>query len=307
MLKKLFSTPKAPVFAVIGGGSIGQLVFHTIKKNSISPVMFVDTRLPDSGDYKIKIYKRANSNSPNNPFLNSAFYVPKPYVKEADVVIVTVKAWNARKVLESVKKYLNPNTPILLLMNGMGIYEEIQKVIHNPIWLATTARGAEHKGTTVYPHGNGFTFIGTPVISIQINLLNYTAKAINAVRVNNIKALLLKKLMINAVINPLTALYQCKNGELLTEHKEEALKVLAEILPTLQKLGFQDTYEKALESLTEVSQKTANNFSSMASDFKLRRPSELEYILGFIVRNAVEFQHSLPFTTDLYKKLKEQA
>jgi 2-dehydropantoate 2-reductase len=103
----------------------------------------------------------------------------------------------------------------------------------------------------------------------------------------------LKKLVINAVINPLTARFNCQNGQVfetqdrrvLYRHLlQEAGAIIREMLPqsdSLRETGFSDQALSAL--VEEVTEKTANNTSSMLQDIQTGRRTEIDYINGYLV------------------------
>jgi 2-dehydropantoate 2-reductase len=103
----------------------------------------------------------------------------------------------------------------------------------------------------------------------------------------------LKKLVINAVINPLTACFNCKNGQVfetrdrqvLYRHLlQEAGAIIREMLPQPDNLRESTFSDSALSALVEaVAEKTANNTSSMLQDIQAGRRTEIDYINGYLV------------------------
>ncbi len=103
-----------------------------------------------------------------------------------------------------------------------------------------------------------------------------------------------EKLVINAMINPLTVVFDCKNGELFEKPKilqwmrlllGEACTVL-ESLPELKGIPNANIRfsSKRLERLVlDVANNTAKNISSMLQDVRAGRVTEIDYINGYIV------------------------
>jgi 2-dehydropantoate 2-reductase len=102
----------------------------------------------------------------------------------------------------------------------------------------------------------------------------------------NMEPIVWGKLVINAAINPLTALLRVKNGDLLTNQPAHDLMIqlagevakVAEALPV--KLPFLDP-ECAVE---DVAQHTAENMSSILQDVLRGAPIEVEAINGEVIR-----------------------
>ena len=113
----------------------------------------------------------------------------------------------------------------------------------------------------------------------------------------------LLKLAINAVINPLTTIFDCLNGQLFKNPRRLALSrlLLSEILPVISNiLASSSTRQAGSEaipnfSLTALEQvildttnQTAQNISSMRQDMLNGRRTEIDYINGYIVAQGVK-------------------
>jgi 2-dehydropantoate 2-reductase len=107
----------------------------------------------------------------------------------------------------------------------------------------------------------------------------------------------LEKLVINAVVNPLTVIFQCYNGELLhnftiTRIMRLLLQEISPIITSLPELqGIPNIPLRfsahRLESIVRsVALKTKDNISSMLQDVNQGRETEIEYINGYIVRRG---------------------
>ena len=109
--------------------------------------------------------------------------------------------------------------------------------------------------------------------------------------------------MINAIINPLTALSGETNGSLLTRRAEiEAL--CHELQPLLLREGFAWSEEQWQARILEVVEATASNYSSMQQDLAAQRPTEIDYITGYILRQAQPLGLSLPRHQQLYDAIQ---
>jgi 2-dehydropantoate 2-reductase len=129
----------------------------------------------------------------------------------------------------------------------------------------------------------------------------------------------LRKLTVNATINPLTAIYNCTNGELF-EHasiREFIDSMLAEIsaviiahLGTLPQhfkpssettdMSYLASYEmfspEALkEEVYKAGKQTYKNISSMNQDVRAGRKTEIGYITGWITKRSEDLGLNSPF------------
>ncbi|MFT6086572.1 MAG: 2-dehydropantoate 2-reductase [Glaciecola sp.] len=117
---------------------------------------------------------------------------------------------------------------------------------------------------------------------------------------------LYQKLAVNAAINPLTALKNCKNGELVN-YSEEVKKVKEEIFDLYEFMNLPlDNHALSLH-IDAVIQLTKENYSSMHQDFQNGRETEVEGILGFLLEKGKETGMKMAFVQTLYEQIKAQS
>ena len=105
---------------------------------------------------------------------------------------------------------------------------------------------------------------------------------------------MLLKLSINAVINPLSALHSCKNGELL-QHMKDIENVINEIYTPLTLMGLNLTKNEMSDAILKVIHNTHNNYSSMQQDFSNNRKllrSFLYTIKSYEITNNVNLSRT---------------
>jgi 2-dehydropantoate 2-reductase len=113
-----------------------------------------------------------------------------------------------------------------------------------------------------------------------------------------------RKALVNAAINPVTALYRVENGRLLeAPYRAEAARLLREAQRASALAGFPFTDEEADRSLELVLRATAGNRSSMLQDVERGRPTEIDAISGAIVRTAASHGVDLPATRAVIARL----
>ena len=205
-----------------------------------------------------------------------------------DLVLVTTKAYQVHSALSPHLKSIS--VPIILLHNGMGAIDTLAIESRHQVILATTTHGALKNRNTLTHTGLGNTIIGNyqntdkQVLQQWQHLLN---DALANVEIHsNIKQPLLLKLAINCVINPLTALHQCKNGDLLgITFQPQIDKLVAELQQVISKLDPAWPHDEISlkKTIMEVAKATADNYSSMAQDIKYQRRTEIEFINGYLI------------------------
>jgi 2-dehydropantoate 2-reductase len=140
----------------------------------------------------------------------------------------------------------------------------------------------------------------SPQNPMAAQLLDAAMLKTSVVSPDEILAAQLKKLVINSVVNPLTALYNCKNGQVFDSAVaskvadlllQEAGVIVRAILRSRSGQSRSSalavfTDEKLREYVDDVVQKTARNTSSMLQDVQAGRQTEIDYINGYLVHQA---------------------
>lgn len=231
----------------------------------------------------------------------------------ADCVLLTVKQTAITDPFaEFVSSRLHAGARLLCYQNGIGHTDVLSRYIpESRILLAVTTEGAlRHKPYHVEHTGRGMTWIGSmmPALmtshddEIQKKLEIQLKQAGFAVSLSNqITSKVWNKLLMNAVINPLTAILQVTNGML------PELPAALTLMRTLFDEGTMLATELDIplapdlwEQLLTVCRLTANNHSSMLQDVQSRRRTELDSITGGLLAKSREAGVSLPTHEAVY-------
>lgn len=236
-------------------------------------------------------------------------------------LVVTVKAPQTIRAIRAVAHRLFPSSTILFLQNGMGVIDEINEEIFpneasRPTYIVgVVSHGLYSTKTFSVTHaGEGTMSIGampqmpirerTPLAQLEPSA-RYLLRTITRTPVfvavgfqpTDLFQQQLDKLAVNCIINPLTALFDCKNGALLNNfHFTRVIRLLlAEIslvlknLPELKNVpNVNMRYDSLrLERLVfAVANTTAANNSSMLQDMRAGKQTEIDYINGYIVKRG---------------------
>ncbi|WP_414931441.1 2-dehydropantoate 2-reductase [Vibrio europaeus] len=231
-------------------------------------------------------------------------------VKQADLILITVKAWQVDAALTPLMPHISPDAILMLMHNGMGTAESVvQKMPNNPLLLATTTHGTYKPSKQQVLHtGLGQTQLGGfNSLGNKCSFLEevFTHALPVATWNNNIHHALWTKLAINCAINPLTAIHQVKNGQLATqEHQLEVNALLDEIQPVLAAEQIPLSREQLSQTVNHVIEATAANHSSMQQDIFHCRPSEIDFITGYLLERAQHHGISTPKNHKLYQAIK---
>ncbi|USH01836.1 2-dehydropantoate 2-reductase [Grimontia kaedaensis] len=231
-------------------------------------------------------------------------------IEESDCVLVCVKAFQVLDAIHLIQPYLHPDTPVVLMHNGMGTADAVLQTLDtNPLVLATTSNGALKLSPSILRHtGLGETRLGGANVSGK--QCDFLAEVFNHALPStqwekDIQAALWQKLAVNCMINPMTALRQCQNGELLSDSLRERLKTLSEeITLVMQAEGLNVTSGDVLQHALQVAKATAENHSSMNRDVHFKRRSEIDFITGYLISRADSYDIAVPENRALYQAIK---
>jgi 2-dehydropantoate 2-reductase len=215
--------------------------------------------------------------------------------KDVKHALVLVKAWQTECVANQLKECLAEDGLAVTLQNGLGNYETLRLSLGS----ARVALGATTTGATLL--GPGLVRAGGEgVISIERHLaIGPIEDALKSARfdvqlVHDAQSLVWGKLVINAAINPLTALLGIPNGKLLERSSaRELMSALArEVADVAAAERIRLPFSDPVKAAEDVAHKTAANHSSMFQDIRRGAPTEIDAICGAVVRAGKK--HNLP-------------
>jgi 2-dehydropantoate 2-reductase len=217
-------------------------------------------------------------------------------------ILVLVKAFDTEAAAKSLA-WVSSETPVLTLQNGLGNAETLAANLHpEQILLGATIFGAllEEPGA-VRVTGRGDCEIGAPRPQGERflpSIKDLLARGGIECRFSpNVSATVWKKVAVNAVVNPLTALLRVPNGDLLEHPELEPLfaSIVEEVWAVAARCGVAlPTPPELASEVRRACQVTAENRSSMLRDIEQRRRTEIEAINGAVARLGREHGRLAP-------------
>ena len=208
-----------------------------------------------------------------------------------DLLILTVKSYDTESAILQAKKIIDENTIVLSLQNGLDNIDRIKQYIsYENIIAGVTTHGAFFPEPGIIKHtGKGITILG------ELNGIK-TERIVNIVKCFNesgIETIFSKdiikeiwfKAIINSSINPLTAIFKCKNGYLLENPILENLveKICMESTNVANSEGVNLSHQSMIKKTKVVIRNTSENYSSMFQSLKKGKKTEIDFINGKIV------------------------
>ena len=213
--------------------------------------------------------------------------VPKP-----EMIFITVKAYDTKATLDALTEMAGYARTVVSLQNGLTNLGLFRTALPDKAVMGVTSMGATLMGPgDVLYAGRGDTafghLAGDPGVSLEVADL-FNQAGLNARTEANIETELWMKGIINASINPLTAILGCQNGKLLKDGGVLDIShlVCREAVAVAEGIGVQLPPGDLFVKVKDVMRATAQNRSSMLQDLEHGKRTEIDEINGEIVQRA---------------------
>ena len=288
-----------------------------------------------------------------------------------DSLIIATKAHAVTWALTALRNHITRDSTIVLLHNGMGVYENVvEKLFPVPadrpnfvfasnthgLWRKDTMHavhagvGEIQLGIVPDPLGRDYEAVLTgsrhaaftdlrlddiadlsdeKTMSPRYVTLRNTISALTSARAlgaswrpfHETQIAIQRKLVVNAFVNPVSALLQCRNGKVLaSDHGRWVMKRLCEEAQTLYEADFEASVAEQRRAheiqagserlppfiappfppslkkfalcaeVERVVEQTKYNYSSMYRDVQLGNKTEIDYINGYLLRIARKYR-----------------
>ncbi|WP_085298238.1 ketopantoate reductase family protein [Cognaticolwellia mytili] len=289
---------------IVGQGAIGLLWYHRLINNSSNRVSLLCSARIISQPTET-FFTSIENQTTRQPLISAN----NAALATADIILFCLKSYHISSALAPIFKQVSAKAVIVFCHNGMGAIENLAK-LSQPCYALLTTHGSKiisplHAQHTGLGHNDLGLISGKPPL-IQEQIIKTLATALPSLTLsNNIKAKQWLKLAINCVINPITALDDVNNGQLLNNNYAVLIdQVLKEIIAVAACEGIRFGYNELKLQVLAVARKTAKNCSSMRSDILQQRPTEIDYINGYIVSLAKKNGLCVPTNARLVQRVK---
>jgi 2-dehydropantoate 2-reductase len=287
--------------AIIGAGSIG-LLFAAYISRVLEVTIYTRTseQAADINKYGIVLKKGTDQTIS----LVGALPISKWQGTE-DLTIITVKQYQLEAIIEEINQLPSMPDNLLFLQNGMGHLRQLENLQVSNLFVGSVEHGAlKENSYTVSHNGEGTTNVAgfRGDFGILFEFISTTSGEFPVVFQKDYYDMLLNKLIVNAVINPLTAILQVKNGELINNHYYfNALRHLYSEIASILNL---DNFEEHLQQIITICKNTGDNRSSMLKDIEANRLTEVDAILGYLLEEAACKGMKAPQVENLFYLIK---
>ena len=237
-------------------------------------------------------------------------------VAGAGLVLFCVKSADTETAAQAMAPHLSPGAVVLDLQNGVDNFERICTYVKNTVVPAVVYVGAEIPAPGVLHHnGRGDLVIGetgsrksgVPLAEIA----NWLIGAKVPTRVSdNVEGELWWKLTLNCAYNAVSALGQSRYGPMMgmPSIRQVMSDAVREIIVLAEAKGVRIAVPDPVEAVLRFGDLMPNTMSSTAQDMERRRPTEIDYLNGYVVRECDALGLPAPVNRTLYAlvKLKER-
>ena len=282
---------------VLGAGGIGSLVGGFLSKNNDVLLVGRENHVNEINKNGLIIKGAVNENFK----VEAATKIDS--IDENDLIILSTKATNNEKTLNEIKNLIKKNNTILCLQNGIGNEDKIRKIVD-----CTVLRGIITAGTVfLYPGKIECSNLG----DIFVEESNDSEKIVDLMNKSGLKAQvspdindrIWKKLIANCVMNPLTAIFRIKNGE-LAKCPDLIKSIVHELILVANKESFNYSEEEVFENIMDIIKESKLNKSSMLQDIVKGRKTEIDFLNGAVVELGKKRNINCPVNRSLVEMVK---
>ncbi|RLV93529.1 hypothetical protein JA1_002308 [Spathaspora sp. JA1] len=301
---------------ILGAGAMGSLLTHDLSTQfpqTFQPTIFLK---PGTANMDTKTIKLSRQIGPNWTTTNVTVNTIKPvdflasitkYDKHGhiDNLIISTKAHQTTSAITPFIPYLSKSSNLLIVQNGMGrvnflrekfwadscpnIYEVV--ATHGAYIDEGIVRHASPGKLTIARHPSAQSTATPDIVNMILDTPSLNADLVDY---NQFLIVQCEKLIVNCCINPLTALFDCFNGDLLhggqeltlifTRIIQEALSVLHKEYPlsSIPEASVFLNQARLLNHVLTIVKATRKNSSSMRQDVRMLRNTEVDNLNGYV-------------------------
>ena len=227
-----------------------------------------------------------------------------------EYLLVCTKAWAVESAIEAIAPRLSATSVVVLLCNGMGLAEAVAPLIGEAQLVvgSTTSGCRRSKQGELIVSGEGRTQLGSLDAGLAPTWLSPWRRGVPDFEwETDIHSVLLAKVALNAVINPLTALHGVTNGELLQPPLQAITENVIEEVQSMLVSADATKIASALPAqVRAVCDSTAANHSSMRVDLEGGTQTEIDAIVGWLLSSLTPHPPATPVLSELYEAVKER-
>ncbi|NMP30947.1 2-dehydropantoate 2-reductase [Thalassotalea sp. M1531] len=291
---------------VVGQGAIGSLWSYYLNKSPHIKLSLLKTTKTSTAQSQQLTFTNANGLS----YSYRCNLALESDIVSADLILVCLKSIHIVEQLRKLSTLISKNTAIVLCHNGMGIINRLDSTLDKKnIFTLLTTHGsyrttkqhAIHTGIGHCDIGSSNSILSNP--PPWFKTLNQAFPKLYWHE--DIVEKQWFKLAINCVINPITAINNIQNGDVINQKYQPLIKEIAsEVSEVAKKENIKLSAKDIIDTALKVAKSTQLNSSSMLSDILANRETEVDNINGYIAKLAQQHNLNAPVNQHLTTKVK---
>ena len=300
-----------PRIAVVGAGAVGGY-FGGMFARAGAPIVLIGRR---------HFADAVNSNglvldkSEGQERIRVAATTEMSAIRDCSLILFSVKANDTTETAKQIAPFLQPDATVVCLQNGVDNADRVRAVTN-----VVTVPAVVYVAVSVPEFGRvkhlarGDLIIG-PLSERTTEVANVFNRAAISCRISeNIEGELWVKLLCNCALNAISALGHARYGQIVQsgDAKQLMQDVVDEVLAVARAAGVVlpgvDDRESGMAAAMKIAMQMADAFSSTAQDLNRGRPTEIDALNGYIVRQGAALAAPVPVNRALFTlvKLAEQ-
>ena len=301
-----------PRIAVVGAGAVGGY-FGGMFARAGAPIVLIGRR---------HFAEAVNSNglvldkSEGQERIRVAATTEMSAIRDCSLILFSVKANDTTETAKQIAPFLQPDATVVCLQNGVDNADRVRAATN-----VVTVPAVVYVAVSVPEFGRvkhlarGDLIIG-PLSERTTEVANVFNRAAISCRISeNIEGELWVKLLCNCALNAISALGHARYGQIVQsgDAKQLMQDVVDEVLAVARAAGVVlpgvDDRESGMAAAMKIATQMADAFSSTAQDLNRGRPTEIDALNGYIVRQGAALAVPVPINGALFTlvKLAEQA
>ncbi|WP_268912175.1 ketopantoate reductase family protein [Lentilactobacillus sp. SPB1-3] len=294
-------------YGIIGAGAMGYRYGVMLQENAGVEVDFIDTWEPNVEKVREQGGVSVARDHENRQIIPINIYYPEEYAGHPDIWIVFKKQMQLGEELnrDNQAGIFHQDQYVFSAMNGMGHFEKIAEyfpaghIICGTAMIATRLDGPANvdfmgEEGTEEMHVARYTNEDPDEIT-QAMMDDFTQAKLNPIFVEDYMGMCMSKVVFNAVTNTLCTMFEMQMGQFIEYDgvREMATQLFNEAYDACERAGIYliATRQEQVDSVITVSKEYKYHYPSMYQDFSKGRPTEVDYINGYIAKIGRDYDY----------------
>ncbi len=293
--------------AVVGIGGVGGYIGAKLIKSDLA-----DIRLFAKKRQKEAIEKEGLKIIDNDDrFIVKADFSPLKKAEVFDAVFLATKSYGLKDACESIKEFIDENSVIITLSNGVEHKERVKEYLQQGIVCDGCVYIVSHKKSDTLIVKNSSLFY---LVFGDENVNDKMKKIAEILNKSSLKTKLSEdakrkcweKYLFISVFATMSSYFGEPMDVVFKKYPDILNETLLEIKAVANATGIDINEDDLKKVIKQAQNLPKNSKTSMQLDFKKNRKTELESLSGYIVKKANEFQIKAPNMKKMYDALKKR-